>query len=443
MPVAVAGVMGAMGLRPAADAGSPLWVGVAFSGGADSVALLASLREAGFDCVALHCHFGLRGAESDRDAAFARSMAARLGARFEIVRFDVGARRRHTGESVEMACRSLRYDWFRRMARDLGLGCVAVGHHREDNRETFFLNLLRGTGIKGLAGMPRRRGLYVRPLLDVTRPEIERYLCARGLDWVTDSTNLEDDFLRNRLRLRLLPDVESLFPGSLAQVDKTISNLRSDSGLLAALVAEKAAAYHRDGCWLVGRMLATQECGAALLRHCLTGFHPEVAAQVAMAASHGESGRVFCDKSGGEWLLDRGVLQPYLREFTGDVCVFTLDDMSSIPPEIDVVRLPRSEFSPTRDASVLWLDADAVAHLTLSWRHPKPGDRIQPFGMKGSRLLSDIYSDHHLSLTDKQRQRVLACGDTVLWAAGLRASRHFPVTAATEEVYKLTLRPRH
>lgn len=435
LPAIVAGVLERHGLRP-----PQARIGVAFSGGADSMALLAAVRDAGYDCVTLHCHFGLRGAESDRDARFAADMAHALGCDFHEVRFDVGARRRETGESVEMACRSLRYEWFESRARELGLSCVAIGHHVEDSRETFFLNLLRGTGLRGLSGIAESRGIFVRPLLGVSRHDIETYLRRRGLSWVDDSTNAADDYRRNRVRNRLLPGIEQLFPGALRQIDSTIGNLQADSLLLSELVAGLRPRFLDGDEYLVVDALDYCGAGEALLYRLLERFDGDIVAQITQAVRAGASGRLFRDQLGAMWLLDRGRLKPYDADDidVSEIC-FWLADSDSYPANLIVSLLPVREFHPSADAGVIWLDA-SVADVPLVWRGPRTGDRIAPFGMKGRRLLSDIYRDAHLSLADKQRARVLAAGDTILWAAGLRSSRHFTVGPTTTHVYRLEYR---
>lgn len=435
LPAIVAGVLERHGLRP-----PQARIGVALSGGADSMALLAAVRDAGYDCVALHCHFGLRGAESDRDARFAADMARALGCVFHEVRFDVAARRRETGESVEMACRSLRYEWFESRARELGLSCVAIGHHVEDSRETFSLNLLRGTGLRGLSGIAESRGIFVRPLLGVSRHDIETYLRRRGLSWVDDSTNAADDYLRNRVRNRLLPEIEQLFPGALHRIDTTIGNLQADSLLLSELVAGLRPRFLDGEEYLVAEALDFCGAGEALLYRLLERFDGDIVAQIARAVRAGASGRLFRDQLGAMWLLDRGRLKHYdADDVDASETCFCLADSDSYPENLIVSLLPVSEFHPSADAGVLWLDA-SVADVPLVWRGPRTGDRISPFGMKGSRLLSDLYRDAHLSLADKQRARVLAVGDTILWAAGLRSSRHFTVGPATTHVYRLEYR---
>ena len=177
-------------LKLSADGGPVI---VALSGGADSVALLAVMTALGYDCIAAHCNFGLRGGESERDMAHASAVASRLGARLETVRFDVPARCAATGESVEMACRELRYEWFEKLKRRYGAQALLTGHHRDDNVETMFLNLLRGAGIRGVAGISAAGDRRMSPMLAMSRADILDYLRLRGLDYVTDSSNLTTD----------------------------------------------------------------------------------------------------------------------------------------------------------------------------------------------------------------------------------------------------------
>ncbi|PNE23855.1 tRNA lysidine(34) synthetase TilS, partial [Tannerella sp. oral taxon 808] len=190
--------------------GQPVIVG--FSGGADSVALLHVLTQLGYPCIAAHCNFHLRGDESDTDAAFARRMAEALGTPFHQTDFDTEHYARRHGVSTEMAARTLRYRWFEALRRDTRAQAIAVAHHSDDNVETILLNLIRGTGLRGLCGMRPRNGHIVRPLLCVDRAQIIRWLADRGFTYRTDSTNASDTYRRNFVRLRLLPLMEQLNP---------------------------------------------------------------------------------------------------------------------------------------------------------------------------------------------------------------------------------------
>lgn len=185
--------------------GSGRRVVVGLSGGPDSVALLAALTRLGYRCVAAHCHYGLRGAESDRDRNHALGIARSLGAEWRETAFDTRAYCRLHSLGLEEGCRELRYGWFHTLARELDAQAIAVAHHRADRIETMLINLLRGTGLSGLRGIRPRNGMVVRPLLGATRRQIDAFLLAEGLEGVTDSSNLADDFLRNRLRHNVVP----------------------------------------------------------------------------------------------------------------------------------------------------------------------------------------------------------------------------------------------
>ena len=185
---------------------------VALSGGADSVCLLRILMQLGYECIAAHCNFALRGEESDRDEAFVSELCAQLSVGLKTIRFDTTAYAAAHKLSVEMAARELRYQWFEELRQACRAQAVAVAHHRDDAIETCLLNLLRGTGIQGLTGIAARNGHIVRPLLGVDRHEICDWLQGLGQRYVTDSTNLENDYTRNKIRNRLLPLLEEINP---------------------------------------------------------------------------------------------------------------------------------------------------------------------------------------------------------------------------------------
>lgn len=201
---------------------------VALSGGPDSVALADILVRLGYPVVALHCNFHLRGDESDRDETFARTFARQtLGIPFYKVDFDTAAyaTRRHL--SIEMAARHLRYAWFEEMRRTLDARAIAVAHHRDDSVETLLMNLLRGSGIRGLCGIRPRNGYVVRPLLAVSREEIMEWLAVHDLPYVTDSTNLSDAYTRNFIRHRVLPLLEEINPAARVTLARSAAHLAS------------------------------------------------------------------------------------------------------------------------------------------------------------------------------------------------------------------------
>ena len=213
---------------------------VALSGGADSVALLRLLLAVGCDCRALHCNFHLRGEESMRDERFVRELCERFEVPLMVRDFDVAAWQQNHGGSVEMACREMRYQWFEQERQRQQCGLIAVAHHADDQVETFFLNLMRGTGVRGLAGMKRLSGYIWRPLLGITRGQLLHYLEAIGQDYVTDSTNAQNEYRRNRLRNSVLPVIEHDFPNARARILDTMDNLNQDYNLFTTLVQQNS-----------------------------------------------------------------------------------------------------------------------------------------------------------------------------------------------------------
>lgn len=414
--------------------GSPVVVGL--SGGADSVALLAALRTLGYSCVAAHCHFGLRGAESDRDRDHACDVALRLGARWEETRFDTRAYCRDNGIGLEDGCRRLRYGWFRQIAADTGAQAVAVAHHRDDQAETFFLNLLRSAGPSGLRGMQPRSGFVVRPMLGVAHADVLRFLADEGLTYVTDSSNLSDDFTRNRIRHNVIPALRGVSGVDADRaVVRSMAHIGECAALLDSLVAARARRYAvAGGGWDVAAIVSGEEMPEAFLYALLapSGFRRDVTDAV-IASARGAGSRRFGDCAGGSWILHSGVLR---RAVAASGMSWHASSLRDLP--LDVRELPRSEFHPARDASVLWLDSD-VCGTPHRWelRPWRQGDRLQPFGMSGTRLVSDILSDAHVAADDKERVMVLTCDGVLLWVIGFRTSRHHIVGAATRDVLRV------
>lgn len=434
----VAGFIAANGLPQ-----PPAALVVALSAGADSVALLAVLTALGYECTAAHCNFHLRGDESMRDMHHADAVTAHLGVDLCVKDFDVDARRRATGESVEMACRTLRYEWFDELIDRLGAKAVAVGHHREDSTETFFINLLRGSGIGGLCGISPRQGHVVRPLLGCSRDEIENYLVRRGIGWVDDSTNAGDDFLRNRIRHHLLPLLNSLCPAGTDGVRRSMAFLAENRDFFDRAVARRAQSYTDAATGDIDmHALALDPDAGLLLFEMLRpeGFSRRQTDD--MIAAAGRDGGVFVS---GDIRrdLDHGILR-HARAATapapGCVDVTLLRDILA-PVRIEISRHDVSHFKPERSPNVIYIDERALQGSPRWQLRPwKRGDRLDPYGLDGSKLVSDIFAQHKLSAADKEKTWLLWRDDTPVWVIGLRASRHWSVGPETRRFLRLELK---
>lgn len=420
-------------LRP--DAG-PVIVGL--SGGADSVALLAVLTALGYTCIASHCNFHLRGDESERDRRHALLTALRLRTGWEATEFDTRGYCRTRGCGLEEGCRELRYRWFDAIARKHSARAIAVAHHREDQTETFFLNLLRSSGPEGLKGMLPANGRIIRPLLCATRAEILDYLADRGLSFVTDSSNSSADFLRNRLRLNVLPALrEAADVDADAAINRAMTHIDESRRLLRSLIDRAAAPYRNlaDGSVDIAAIAASEPMAAAFLYQLLAPEGFSRSTTDAILASASESGRRFADNSGRTWLLDRGTLRRYSARSAESSAASTPYRLPLAVSEIEP-----AQFRPAPGADVIFLDAEAAASPARWELRPwRRGDRIRPFGMKGTRLVSDILSDAKVALDRKESVRVLERDGLILWVAGFRASAHFPVTQSTRRILRIAL----
>lgn len=416
---------------------------VALSGGADSVALLAVLDELGYDCIAAHCNFHLRGEESQRDMRHAEMICNTLGIDLMVRDFDVETHRREKGGSIEMACRELRYSWFDDLLVKKRARAVAVGHHCEDNVETMLLNMFRGTGIDGLRGIRYRRDAVIRPLLDVSRREIEAYLAVRGLGYVTDSSNGSDLYLRNRIRNHIVPEIEKWFPGAVDAMRRTMSHVAAAEDLYDRAVADYGrACVNSDGDFDLGLLIEHAGNSAEtvlyeMLKH--YGIAPSACSDI--ISSIARSGLVFHGRDGVMVELDRGILHIRIPQgFTGTDIHHKVDLHRDVlyPVNIRVSEHDVSEFRPERNPSVIYLDASALdKEHVWTLRRWENGDRIRPFGMSGSKLVSDIFTDAKYPARDKRRAWILACDGEPVWIVGLRASRLFEVTPQTRRFIKL------
>ncbi len=388
---------------------------VALSGGSDSVALLLVLLRLGYTCEAAHCNFHLRGAESCRDEEFVRRLCQRLGICLHITHFDTSGYAREHHVSIEMAARDLRYTWFARLMETRKAQHVAVAHHEDDSVETFLLNLMRGTGINGLRGIRCRNGHTVRPLLCVGRQDIERYLNRLGQEWVTDSTNLEADVMRNKIRLLLLPLMTDINPAVRQNILRTAANLDAAAAIYNNGIDEgRKRTLTDDGMGI--KALLAEPSPEALLYETVAplGFSAAQAADMLHALHHGQPGKVFTSDT-HTIVRDRDRLVIRGRE-----------EQRPVQLRMETVDVTDGFVIPRR-CDTACLDADKLKH-ELHMRPWRQGDWFVPFGMKGRKLVSDFLTDRKMSLADKQRQQVLCCGQDIVWVVGLRPDNRFCIS---------------
>lgn len=415
---------------------------VALSGGADSVALACVLQDLGYKIEAAHCNFCLRGAESDRDEAFVTDFCQRRKIVLHRRCFSTHAYAHEHHVSIEMAARTLRYDFFEQLLQERELDSVAVAHHREDNTETVLLNLLRGTGIRGLRGIQYRNGKVVRPLLDVSRQEIEDYLAECHQDYVTDSTNLQDEVQRNKIRLNVMPRMREIYPNadeSIHQGARRLSDAFRIYEYGMDLLMQQVVHGNRILLEELNRTPAPETVLYEILNR--MDFNP---AQVAAIYEQqgGESGKVY-ESPTHRLLRDREALvfeKKAVRPARLEK-VLPLEGIMRVTDDVTFL-ISRSSYSSggplPREKNVICMDLDKV-EFPLVVRMPQTGDRFMPFGMKGMKLVSDFLTDLKKNVFEKERQLLVCSGDKIAWVVGERPDDRFRVTEHTRHILRIQL----
>lgn len=410
---------------------------VAISGGADSVALLLVLHRLGYDCEAIHCNFHLRNEESNRDEQFTKDLCKRLGIILHIVHFDTKAYAEEKGISIEMAAREQRYAVFEEYRSTTGAQAIAVAHHRNDSAETLLLNLTRGTGIKGLRGIQPRNGHIIRPLLCVDRDEIVNYLKWRGESYVTDSTNLTCDYTRNKLRLEIIPKLAEINPSILTTIAATAQRL-SDAERIYRKAIEEATERVKHGNEINITALLKEISPSTILHEILSplGFNSAQVDDISRSMEN-EGAKQF-HAIGWSVIKDRGMLIITPRkEFEQQEVVLPIE--GTVETSQGVLTITPAEFDGNipKQRDIACLDVDRL-HLPLTLRHTHDGDRFAPFGMRGTKLVSDYLTDRKKSFIEKQTQLVIADAEgEIVWIVDERPSARCCITEKTERIIRL------
>ena len=422
---------------------------VALSGGADSVALLLCLKELGYRVEAVHCNFHLRGEESLRDELFCEDLCQRENIPFHKVHFDTQAYADLHKVSIEMAARELRYRYFFQLKEALGADGICVGHHKEDSVETILINLVRGTGLSGLMGIRPRNNDVIRPLLCVTRQEIEDYLQKYAVSFVTDSTNFVDDVMRNKIRLNVLPQLSEINPSVTDAILTTANHLSEVDAIVQESLKTalgKAVSFINSATQVSSNSLSNEPfqldlsvvrafpSPSYLLFYILKplGFS---SSQITEMVSHldGQTGQLWYSPS-HELTHDRGVFMVLPREGAEPRQLVIPETGRYVYDEQLSLRLteraltPSSKVSFSKNPMIVDLDAASIC-FPLTLRRVAEGDRFTPLGMRGTQLVSDFLTNLKRNRFEKRNQLVLldATG-TILWVLGLRINDHFKLT---------------
>ena len=415
----------------------------AVSGGMDSVALCYLLHKAGFDFGIAHCNFQLREKESDEDEKFVSQLAGYFQVPYYIKKFDTQNYVKKHKVSVQMAARELRYSWFEEIRIKNSFDYVAVAHHQNDEIETFFINLIRGTGIAGLHGIKAKTGNIVRPLMFAGRKEIEEFAIKNNILFREDSSNSSLKYFRNKIRHKLIPMLKELNPDIEDAVKSGIQRIRQMEGVFREIVEEKKKEIVKQEGSLVKfniRKLLSLPRNELFLFEFLKpyGFSGDIIGQISKSLK-GISGKKFYSSS-HILVKDREHLIIYPISKTSGYKEFKICENTKeikVPLYLKLKKMNASkDFRLIKESGTAMLDFDKLS-FPLMLRKWQKGDYFYPFGMKGKKKLSDFFTDLKLSLPDKENTWLLCNGDDIVWIVGHRIDNRYRVSGKTKKVYSI------
>lgn len=409
---------------------------LACSAGIDSVVLAHLCKEIGLDFALAHCNFKLRGAASQADASFVEELAKQFSVPFFSTSFNTETYAKTQKCSVQMAARTLRYEWFETLIETSRYAYLVTAHHRDDALETMLINLSRGTGIEGLLGVPKKRKYIIRPMLPFSRQEIASYAKTQKIEWREDSSNKETKYLRNKIRHELLPLIESLHPTALHNVAQTQKYLEQTATLSHLYIDQLRAQLFHNTPTAISIDLENLLSQTALNASLYGLFSPYGFSDSAAIIG-------ICEGASGKKLLsdthillkDRRNLLLYAKEqlSSSEEAYYISEDCPAITTPISMeftdgkeAAVPQTPFEITVDKTLL--------HFPLVLRHIKEGDLFYPVGMTGKKKLSKYLRDEKIDVFSKSSLWILAdAKDRIVWVVGLRADRRFQVHSKTNQ----------
>ena len=444
------------------ESGDRVIVGV--SGGPDSMALLYALnqikRNYDLELKIAHLNHGFRGEEAKREAQFVEDIAQKLELPCEVKTVDVPAYKRKNSLSSQEAARVIRYQFLENVREHFQAKKIALGHNADDQAETLMMWLLRGSGLRGLSGIPPvREGVIIRPLIETTREEIEAFLKERGIPFVVDSSNQQIHYLRNRLRHELFPLLrENYNPQLVKNLVQTASILRTEDECLEAIARDslkKIIVSEERGSVIVD-IKSFLALPLAIQLRCLRSALGQVKGDlrrissthlydIIKVVSNDEPNKVLklpegirVEKSYHYLIvkLRKAAPPPFYYHFT------------SIPDQIRIEEIGKEmTFKIVEDdhsvrkknPHIAYLDGEKVL-MPLTIRNSKPGDRFQPLGMRGEKKIKDLLIDEKVPLAERRRVPLLFFGDVLGWVGGMRINHQLRVTKSTKKVLKIEIK---
>ena len=415
---------------------------VAVSGGVDSMVLLHILHSNGFKVTAAHCNFQLRGVDSDSEMNLINDYCSQNQIPFLLKIADAKSYADEKKVSIQMAAREIRYDWFTQLVESTDAKFVLTAHHLQDQVETFFINLIRGTGINGLKGIPSKNNFIRRPFLEADKNSILDYANKHKVPYLNDKSNIETKYLRNKIRLDLLPILRSINPSldqTIQREMKIFEELNEFLKYYLSLEKSKCVNEKEGIYWVDKSLIAGNKLSKLLLHHIFSefGFDPDTIDQIELSINT-QSGKIFYSKDyfvvsdRKFWIVKSGS-----KVESSDQEKYLLKDKLFLQSKKFIVdTFSGAHYFNQHDK--ISLDADKI-DAPLNLGKFRKGDRFFPIGMTGSKKLSDFFVSKKMSLLEKEDQLILRCGDEVVWIVGKRMDRRYCVSESTVKTIVITI----
>jgi len=410
---------------------------LAVSGGKDSVLMVQLFKQAGFSFSIAHCNFNLRANEAQLDETFVKLLADEMDVPFHVAHFDTKGFAEKHKVSTQMAARQLRYDWFEELRQQEDYRYVAVAHHQSDVIETVLLNLVRGTGISGMHGISPKRGHVVRPLLFLSRQQIDEIFEGSGFPFVEDSSNRSSKYARNKIRLNVIPHLREINPNLEETFAANIHRFAETEALLQRVVAETRERLFKEHAGSISvnisdvKHLQPQKLlFFELLKplHFTSSVVDEVLSSLDKQSGtsfYSETHRLTIDRS--QLMISRLADDDHaLLYFHGEGCLKVGGELISLTIS-EAVNFQAAKKNAYVDANLL------VFPLVIRYR--QPGDRFIPLGMNSLKKLSNFFIDEKVPLPQKDKIPLLINGNgQLIWVVGMRQDERYKVSATTKKV---------
>ena len=414
---------------------------LAVSGGRDSVVLAHLFVSFGLKFDIAHCNFRLRGEESNKEMVFVQKLPFLTSQKVFVKEFDTLAVQQNSGKSIEMIARELRYNWFEIIGKVYDY--IVTAHHANDNAETVLLNLLRGTGLRGMCGIPQKNGKIIRPLLRFSASEIDDYVRKQGISFCLDSSNLSDEFLRNRIRHHIIPEIEKIYPNFVDTFTKNSALFLQQTKFFDTSlnqIKDTLVSENNHQVSISINLLKNIENQSLVLYEILQpyGFNAESIDKI-IQSIHSNSGKRFISET-HILLKDRNY--------------FIIEEKSNIKNEIvlihSVKELENYGFSVKKlknhdnleiekVSNLIYVDADKI-QFPLTLRNWEKGDYFYPFGMKRKKKLSDFFTDLKIDRFEKQKIRLLCSQNQIVLVVNYRADNRFGIDSDTKYYYRIEMK---